>query len=333
MSVLNKKGFTLIELLIVTVIGLFLLEAVYLLYSGSLKLFRDVKATSDNLETKVPSIELISRYFERWGVSVMSTGTDCASYPPSQKKCITLTESSPCDEVVFWGNLYGFGFVQSVASQTATLASCRLSTESGHNCYYHWSNDVLVNAMVGIYPYPLRLKNFSPRALTPENADCTGLTLASSTNATVDSFMSNFNVFWGISGTTLQPGDYILRAPHRIRFYCNQNSDDGNRLWLYVDTTDEACNPTCASGDTACETFRTACLASDCRINETAAPLAPVDSFQVQLLPSGCDPASATAGCTAAKVDITFRSQSKVYNPRAPDKEFSTLSVRRVFSR
>jgi prepilin-type N-terminal cleavage/methylation domain-containing protein len=295
----NRRGYTLIEVLIVTVVGLFVLEAAYLLYTGAFKLFKDVKTSADNVQTEVPSMELIGRYFDRWGVNVAATGADCASYPPSNTKCITVTAGTPCDEVSFWGNIYGTGFVQSVSGGVATIVSCRLSADSNHNCHYVWSNDILVNDL-----YLGNLIMLGLGSLSSNNADCSSLT-SSSTLPTVAQTVTPVGVYPSATNKTLLAGDIIQRAPHRIRLYCAANANDNNQNWLYVDLTDTA---------------------SDCNSHESASPIAPVDSFQVELLPSGCD--AGTGACTVASLTVTFRSQSKKYS-----REAGTLSTQRVFGR
>jgi prepilin-type N-terminal cleavage/methylation domain-containing protein len=298
MNRMVKNGFSLIELLVVTVIGLFILEAAYLLYSGSFKLFKDVKATSDNIQTKVPTVELVSRYFDRWGTGVYTSGTgNCATYPPSDVKCITVTTGTPCDEISFWGAFQGQGFVSTVSGTTATLVSCRLSTSTGQNCHYLWRNDVLQNTMI-----TGTVAHFGLATLNPNNADCSALTSASPTNATVDSTLSTTS---GITATATA-GDVIQRAPHKVRLYCAPNAQDSNQNWLYVDLTDTA---------------------SDCSsTNEAASPLAPVNSFKVDLLPASC--MASTGGCRAAKVTMVLRSQEKKYQGT-----YTTQTVVRTFGR
>jgi len=280
---LNKKGFSLIEVLIVAVIGLFILEAAYLLYTGSMKLFKDVKTKSDNIETKVPSLELIARYFDRWGVGVPDTGTVCTGYPPVNEKCITITTGTPCDEVYFWGNTEGTGAVLSISGTTAYVVSCRLKKNS--SVYSVWRNNSLQStgeSLAGISPYNVN------------NADCSGLTSSSTGNLTVTA---------ALSSVTLQAGDIIQRAPYKIKFSCDLNTADNSNRWLYVEQTD-------TSGVLA----------------TTKEPIAPVNTFKVTLLPSGCTAAS--GGCTAVKVIIGFRSQSKKYDRTTP-----TYTVERIFGR
>jgi len=300
----SKRGFSLIELLIAGTIGLFILTAAYYLYSGSLHLFSNVKTISDNVQTKIPSMELIARYIDRWGVGVYATGsgTNCTTYPPSDSKCIIktaqtgLSGGATCDEVTFWGNLYGTAFTHSVSGATATITSCRLSTNSGQNCYYLWRTNTLQNEVISGSSDVLYLSS-----LSSNNADCT--TFASAGNATVSSTLSSYaNSSYN---KTLQAGDIIQRAPHKIRLYCASNTNDNNKNWLYVDLTDTT---------------------ASCNSNESASPIAPVNSFQVTLLPAGCTASS--GGCKAIQIDATFRSQSQKY-----DRTYDTHQVKRVFGR
>jgi prepilin-type N-terminal cleavage/methylation domain-containing protein len=296
---MNKKGFSLIEVLVVTVIGLFIMEAAYLLYSGSMKLFKDVKTKSDNLETKMPSIELIGRYFERWGVNVYSTGAstvNCTNYPPSDQMCITLTDATPCDEVTYWGNTYAIGFVKGPnASDTSKMdvVSCRLNS-SDSLAYYIWRGGIL-QTVSGTTPSPVTLTGLTLIASTTSgnNLDCS---TATSPNAKV-----NKNIITG----DLQPGDVIQRAPYKIRFYCGSNSSDSNNQWLYVEQTDTLTN-----------------------IPSPSEPIAPVDSFQVELLPSSSVTSGTCIECMAVKVAVSFRSQSKTYS-----RETKNLTVERIFGR
>jgi prepilin-type N-terminal cleavage/methylation domain-containing protein len=294
-----KNGFSLIELLIVTVIGLFILEAAYLLYSGSAKLFKDVKTTSDNIQTKVPAMELVSRFFDRWGMGVYTSGTaNCDTYPPSDMKCITVTTGTPCDEVSFWGSFHGTGFVTSVSGTTAAIVSCRLSKTSTNNCHYLWRNDVLQNTLSGSNVIHLALNN----NLSVNNADCSELTSGSPVNATVESTLDPWS---GAVTKTVQAGDVIHRAPHKLRLYCALNSTDSNQRWLYLDLADTA---------------------SECNSAETASPIAPVDAFKVDLLPASCN--ATTGGCRAAKITLTLRSQAKNYAG-----SYKTETVEKIFGR
>jgi prepilin-type N-terminal cleavage/methylation domain-containing protein len=308
----NRRGFTLIELLIVTVIGLFILQAAYLLYSGSFKLFQDVKTQADNVQTRIPTIELIGRYFDRWGVNVLESGANCSAYPPVNAKCITKSAQSglgtgiSCDEVTFWGNIYGFGLVQSVVGSpaVANLVSCRLQySATKHNCYYLWRNNLLQNQTVSGFLAILQLNS----NLNPSNADCAGLASTATSNATVSATLTPTAAaqMLGAVNKTVVAGDILQRAPHQIRLFCGANASDGDRNWLYVDLTDTS---------------------MACGMDESAVPIAPVNSFQVELLPSGCTATSGT--CSAARVTVTFRSQSE-----KSSGVHATQTVQRVYGR
>lgn len=274
----SQRGFSLIEFLIVTCIGLFILGAAFMLQAGSVLLFRDSKTSADNLQVKMPSMELIARYFDRWGVGVVSTGTDCLSYPPSDPKCIHRVNGTNFDEVTFWGSIYGTGCVQSVASGVANLYSCRLNKTASQNCYYVWRSNILKNDNSSGTPTPFVFN----ANLTPGDADCSSLT---TTNATVNSTMTSAS-----TSVVLEEGDMINRAPHKIRLYVSGNANDSGQNWLYADVTDT----------------------SSCALNQNVVPIAPVSGFRVNLLPTGCN--ELTGGCTSAEVDVTFRSQSTNHN-------------------
>lgn len=298
----SQKGFSLIEFLIVTCIGLFILGAAFMLQAGSVQLFKDTKVSADNLQAKMPSMELIARYFDRWGVGVhaLTTGGDCSGYPPSNAKCIHKTSSGGFDEVTFWGSIYGTGCVGNVASGTASLFSCRLDKSTTQNAYYIWKNNVIQNEMSGSDPIPLKLN----ADLTADSADCSAL---SASNASVSATMQPLT---GSTTKDLEAGEIINRAPHKIRLYVAANANDGGRNWLYSDVTDTVSNP--ASGDAL--------------LNQSGIPVAPVDGFTVTLLPTGCTETS--GGCTSAQVDVTFRSQSTKY-----DRHTKNYAVSRVFGR
>lgn len=297
---MNKKGFSLIELIVVMIIGFFILEAAYLLYTGSIKLFRDVRTKSDNLQTKMPSMELIGRYFDRWGVGVYATGSgiDCSNYPPSNAKCIKVTAGTPCDEVTFWGNIYGMGFVKDISGTTAQLMSCRLSNNADHKYFYLVRNNELKNELdTSVTPNKPKSLSFSGN-LSSDNADCISNTTY---NATVDTSMTD-----GAATKTIVAGDVLHRVPFKIRIYCSLNSADDNSRWLYVQQTDMHDN-----------------------VSSPAEAIAPVNSFKVEPIPSSstCLSTGGT-GCSAVKLTVTFRSQSKKY-----DRTTSAYTVERIFGR
>ncbi len=290
---IDNKGFSLVELLMAIVISLIVLGAIVLAYTGSLKVFKDVKSISDTIQTKTPSIELLGRYFDRWGVGVVSqqekaTCTQCPQY----QRIMTITTTNGCSDITFYGNLYGFGFVQSISGATANLISCRLSRSSNQNCYVIWRDSIPQNDISSNNILPVGLSS----NLSANNADCSALASGTTSNATVSSTLSD---------KTVQAGDIIQRTPHKIRLYCANNSNDGNRKWLYVDLTDQS--------------------AGYCADNESASPITPVESFTVSAL-GGCTPAS--GNCRAVQVSVTLRSQSQKYAG-----QFDTYTVTKVFGR
>lgn len=313
---INNKGFSLVEILIAIVVTSVILGAIMMSFTTSLRTFRDAKSISDNIETKTPSVELISRYFDRWGVGVVSIAdisTCSTTVCPAQRKSLTITSSGGCSDVTFWGNIHGSGYVRDLSSDltTANLYSCRLvNSPSNRNCYILWSNNIPMNPIVGGYVDPVSL----PNNLSASNADCSNLPSEGSLpiNATVG---RDFNTSTNLTSIPVQSGDVIHRTPHRIRLYCNENPADGDSRWLYVDLT-ELSNGFCTD-------------------SESALPIAPVDSFTASAiaqspLPAGTTCASATDGtvCGAVQVNVTFRSQS-----RNSQGQFDTYTATKVFGR
>lgn len=154
----NNKGFTMTEALITLLISSVVLTGFYQLIFGSVAFFSKNKVESDNLETKTPSMELISRYFDRWGVGVVvnSATTDVAykrNVLPNTENYIYLpasnakaTEDNP---ITFYANLSGFGFVRGFTGTTANLLSCRLDDDLGKKsgttpCYYVFRNNKFI---------------------------------------------------------------------------------------------------------------------------------------------------------------------------------------------
>jgi prepilin-type N-terminal cleavage/methylation domain-containing protein len=315
----NNRGYSLVEVLIAVVIGLSVLGAVLAAYTGSLRVFKDVKSISDNIETKTPSIELIARYFDRWGVGVVSREAgkgipNCANCPPTQKTII-ISNTNDCSDVTFFGNLYGFGFVRDVvgtANDATKLISCRLdrteTSSTKKNCYTLWRDNSPLNDLdTSNNLIPLAL-----RALSSNNADCSQLPVNVQQNATMDDEMSPWS---GSIWKTVRSGDVIQRAAHKIRLYCQNNPSDNNRKWLYVDLRE--------------------LYGNYCNENENASPIAPVEEFKVEAivqspLPPGttCSTTTGGTGCGAIKASVTFRSQSKKYGG-----QFDTFTVTKVFGR
>lgn len=298
---LNNKGFSFVELLIAIAILGIILGAILLTYSTSLRVFTDVKSLSDPIETKTPAVELIARYFDRWGVGVVAkTHRNNCSVCPAHPNSMTISSLNNCSEIAFYGNLYGFGFVRNISGSTAQLISCRLDSSSNQNCYTLWRDNTPINDYYTSNNNPIIL---GLSALSPSNADCsTGIASSTAYNAITNYDMSPYS---GSNLKRIKIGDVIHRTAHRIRLYCASNSNDGNRRWLYVDLTD---------------------IYGQCNVNESSSPIAPVDEFVVTPLPDGCN--SVNGECKAIQVKIIFRSQSKDYAG-----QYKTYEVTRVFGR
>lgn len=305
---MNNKGYSMVELLIAIVVSSVILGAVMLSYTGTLKVFKDVKSISDTIQTKTPSIELIARYLERWGVGVVSKEqiTDCRSCSnystdccPPYSRTMYITTTNGCSDITFFGNIYGFGFIRGPEpiSNTADIVSCRLSTTSEQNCYVLWRDNFPLNSVSNNIVIPVEATG-----LSIQNKECMTLKAGTVSNATINSILQSKS---GGSSKTLKAGDSLQRFPHKIRLYCNSNPGDNNRKWLYADLTDTT---------------------SACNANENATPIAPVENFQVTKLPSGCN--AEAGGCTHIKVDIEFRSQSEKY-----EGQFDTYKVTKIFGR
>lgn len=309
---MNNKGYSLVELILALGMGIIIIGAIALSYTGTLKTFRDVKSISDTIQTKTPSIELVARYLDRWGVGVVSQeersdcrsclnyDTDCC--PPARNTMI-ITNTNGCSDITFFGNLYGFGFVRGPdpISSPAHILSCRLRTDNviGQNCYFLWRDNFPLNDVVDNKPIPVEATGLS---VDNDNKECLTLGVSTTTNATLS---ATLKAKGGDQDKTIKSGDSIQRFPHRIRLYCSSNLSDNQSKWLYVDLTDTT---------------------SYCNYNEKAIAIAPVNNFQVTPLPAGCN--SVNGGCTAIKVEIAFRSQSQKY-----DRQFDEYKVTRVFGK
>lgn len=145
----NKYGLTVIELMVVSALSILVLMFIYQITSGAMKVFVSVKSNSDTLENKTPAMEILNRYFERRGVSVIfNSNTALASNLglPVTAKDLTIENNSLTNtghKITFYSNLGGFGFVDSNNGTTLKLVSCRLNetlpatkTIGSSNCYY-----------------------------------------------------------------------------------------------------------------------------------------------------------------------------------------------------
>lgn len=240
MNTFSKKheGFTIIELLIVLVLCAIILMAAFGLYLASDKIFSKTRPISDVLEEARGAIVTLDFIFSRWGTGVPCTNNDCnignsltpcINYPPSDPLCMKCNNgdfNSGCSDVEFYASLHGLGFVVSVNGTQANLISCRLSTDTNDNYYYIWQGEKVANYNGSGLPPVYRLSQ-----LNPNNQDC------------IKNFSGGFNAQSSalangtLTSYTLQPGDIIIRVPHKIRLYVKSTSDG---YWLYLNKTDMA---------------------------------------------------------------------------------------------
>jgi prepilin-type N-terminal cleavage/methylation domain-containing protein len=232
----KQKGFTIIEILVVIVLCTIILMAASGLYLASSKIFRETRPISDVLEEMRSAIATLDFVFSRWGTGVPCKNnscnigniiTICDDYPPSNPLCMKCNSgdfSSGCNDIEFYANLEGYGFVVSVNENQANLISCRLSTDRNDNYYYIWEGDKLVNYNGTGNPTIYQLSG-----LNPNNQDCVNFTGVS--NAQVNTLVI------GTVNYTLQPGNIITRVPYRVRLYISYDSDDKG-YWLYMKKID-----------------------------------------------------------------------------------------------
>lgn len=282
----STKGLTLAEILIAIAVSIIVLSAVASLYYVSDRAFKRTKASSDVKEIAKGGMAGLEWLFQRWGTATPCndpTGNnqctpviDCRvagqyNYPPPSSMCITIIdntiEGSPCDDVIFYGSLYGNGFVDRVSGPTTVaLMSCRLSTDSNQNCYHikrggQFIRDYQNNANVLI---------FSLSSLGSSNLECINVTSSSNTTASRQVTALNGNLLDASGNPTpsmnLEGGDLLLRVPHRIRLFCGFNVQDNNTIWLYMQATD---------------------MSTNCNANEPAQPIMPIRSFDAEQFAQG----------------------------------------------
>jgi len=274
----GKCGFTLVEVMIALLISAVILTVVVSLYTTSAKTFQSVKDVSDVKEIGKSGMAQLEWLFQRWGTSTpcdnantalcTSAAQDCRvneifAYPPPSSVCITILDRNP-DEVFFYANLYGNGFVHIPPVDDSTILgvkSCRLSTEEGDNCYHiKMGAKFLVDQQNTSVYKPLV---FSLSSLSSNNLVCTDGTIEA--NATVSARAKALNGSLDSSGSAkiymLEGGEVLLRVPHLVRLFCKSNASDGGRMWLYMELTD---------------------MASDCHAHEKPQPLIPVNAFNVR---------------------------------------------------
>jgi len=240
----KQKGFTMVEILIVIILCAIIAMAALGLYLASDKVFKKMKATSDVLEEMRSAMATLDFVFSRWGVGVPCKNNNCtigssitpcdATYPPSDPLCVKCNSgdlNSGCSDIEFYANLYGYGFVVNVNGTQTDLISCRLSTDKEDNYYYIWQGEKVVNYNGSGSPPIYKLSK-----LIPHNQDCienyTGSPNAKSSTSVIQADNAT-------STYTLQPGDIIIRVPHKVRLYVDSKSND-NGYWLYLEKTDMA---------------------------------------------------------------------------------------------
>lgn len=282
---LDDKGLTLAEIMVAIAVSIIILGAITSLYITSDKVFKRTKDVSDVKEIGKVGMAQLEWLFQRWGSSTPCSNEDPSQctlvmscnptgnfvYPPRSSMCITIVEANPCDEVYFYANLYGNGFVHLPTVEQPILMnvkSCRLSIAQRQNCYHIKRGAKFIRDQNNPNTYNPLI--FSLSGLSSNNLVCTDGTL--DPNATIAPTATALNGFLKDGDGNLteiynfEGGEILLRVPHRVRLFCQQNSQDNNNLWLYMEAID---------------------MASDCNANEPAQPLIPVNAFQAQNIGQG----------------------------------------------
>ncbi|RMH80866.1 MAG: hypothetical protein D6674_02175 [Acidobacteria bacterium] len=280
-----KKGFTIVELLTAVAISLLIVIATVGVYVVANRVFAINRELSFVKESTKEGIYGLEWFFERWGVGVAcfnqvdpnacgrpqfdSNRPINVPYPPASALYMLRNEGEPCDEVVFFGSIGGMAFVDRLQgiNQVAVM-SCRLNQTVQQNCYHVWRGArVFRDANNPTIPLI-----FSVGGLSQDNLDCSRETnrnnatmnlILRAQNGQLETFQGNTRIL--TDQLTLEGGDMLVRVPHRIRFFCQNNPQDNNNLWLYVETTD---------------------MANNCNWNEPPIPIVRVNSFQIEQVPN-----------------------------------------------
>lgn len=284
---MSRRAFTVAELLVAIAISVLMIAVLSSAFLTSARIFNKIRTISDLKENARLGIMQLEWLFQRWGTSTPCTNAflctqvvSCGSpgsfeYPPESSLCITIQRGTPCDEVWFYGNLYGEGFVDRLTGpDRVAVMSCRLSDAPEVNCYhikrgglwapYDWD--------YSSYPEPpiVRIRN-----LDDNNADC--VNASGTSNTEIDREVEILNgLYYGSNVLKLEGGDLLLRVPHRIHLFCRPNPRDNNKLWLYMEATD---------------------MAEECHKDELPQPLVPVEEFHVENIGN------------AIRVRVTYRSE------------------------
>ncbi|GAB6078300.1 PilW family protein [Hydrogenobaculum acidophilum] len=273
----RSKAFTITEMLVAIAMSIILMLALFELYESTQKIFFNTNSISGAEENAYNAYVIMQKYFDRAGVGVPSNTLSTGGYPPPAPNYVSISSGSPCDSITFYGDLYGFGMVQSISNGNAYVISCRLSdtNPSGSTAYYY-----LVR---GENFYYSNSSNTSPDVFTidisPNNVSCISTTSpnASISGATIYDTNTAQNV-------SLSPGDVLYSVPYQISFFCKQNPSDNNNLWLYLQTVNEATNIT------------------------NTQPIVPVQSVSFSAYPQGC---LSTNSCNMIQATIGVNSSNK----------------------
>lgn len=286
-----KKGFTLVEALstiIITSIILASLISIYLTSDKAFQVGKEISLVKESAKTGIYSIEW---FFQRWGAGVpcinsnlsnctrVVQGNDINTYPPPSALYVVVNQSGICDEVYFYASLGGMGFVDSQqTSTTMFVLSCRLTQMTEDNCYHIWRGSRVFTNQTQCNQFTNLPLNFALSGLNsiPSSArryiECTNTTDRYNAYVNYEAVARNGRVCATVGSTQyltdklqLQPGDIIIRVPHRVRFFCSSNPQDQNRLWLYVQTYDM----------------------SSCNNNEGPTPIIRVNKFKAQPMENG----------------------------------------------
>lgn len=278
-----KKGFTIIEFLSAVMISLIIMASVVGIYTIANRVFLVNKELTLLKESTKEGIYGLEWFFQRWGVGVpcinpnnpancamVQVGTNQNIYPPPSALYIVRIAGTPCDEVIFYGSLGGMAFVDSVLGlDRVSIMSCRLSSSPQQNCYHIWRGARVFTDINN----PNVALVFSISNLSRENLDCSRETQRTNANMGLVAIARNGQLETWVGNTrvptdrlVLEPGDLLVRVPHRIRIYCSTNPQDNNNLWLYVQSTD---------------------MAGECNNNENPVPLVRVDRFSAQITDNG----------------------------------------------
>ncbi len=269
----KSKAFTIVEMLVA--IAMF---ALFELYESTQRIFFNTNSISGATEEAYNAYAMMQKFFDRWGVGVPSNTNSAGGYLPPAPNYISSSSGNPCDSISFYGDLYGFGVVQSIANGDADMISCRLSStdNSGNTQYYY-----LVRG--GNFYYS-NSSNSTPDlfslSINPDNISC----ISSTTSNAVISGDTIQDLTVNNPSFTISPGDILYAVPSQITFFCQPNPSDNNNLWLYIQTINEGTSTT------------------------NIEPVSPVSSAHFNTYPSGC---TSSNSCNMIEADIGVNSQQK----------------------